>query len=136
MRVVVDTNLIISGIFYRGLPRKLLEFWMDNRFELFATQEIVQEYVEVIEDFGKARNKELVHRATVLLLQNLTLIENQREGSFSRDPDDDKFIHCALSAGAKYIISGDKDLLSLKEVELVKIVTAREFFEQTTFLKH
>ena len=48
MIVVIDTNILISGIFWKGKPYKILELWMKNEFDLIITQEILTEYIEVI----------------------------------------------------------------------------------------
>jgi len=58
------------------------------------------------------------------------VVETSTNVKASRDPDDDKFIECALDAKALYIVSGDKDLLDIKEFEGVKIITAAQFCEQ------
>ena len=65
-----------------------------------------------------------------ILLNNVTIIENVYDGKYSRDPDDDKFINCAKSSGAKYVITEDKDLLVLEEVEGIKLLTVADFLKK------
>lgn len=97
MRIVVDTNIIISAIYFGGVPRVL--------FELF---------------------EEIAHFIRVLKEKTLFIQPSHRK-KYSRDPDDDKFIHCAQSGKAIYIVSGDSDLLDLDKIDDIEMLTAREF---------
>ena len=63
------------------------------------------------------------------MVGNLEFIENRYNNSYSRDPDDDKFINCARSGEVEYIVSGDKDLLVLEEIGRIKIVEVGDFLE-------
>lgn len=62
-------------------------------------------------------------------MKSVTLIHPYHDEKISRDPDDDMFINCALSGRALYIVSGDRDLLDIEEVDGVEIVTVREFID-------
>ena len=64
-----------------------------------------------------------------MLIENLEFIENRYSDSYSRDPDDDKFINCARSGRIQFIISGDKDLLVLDKINGVNIVGVADFLE-------
>lgn len=64
------------------------------------------------------------------LIRTLEIIEPVSDVKISRDPDDDKFINCAKDAHALYIVSGDKDLLVLRQFENIQIITAKEFCEK------
>ncbi len=64
------------------------------------------------------------------LIRTLEIIEPVSDVKISRDPDDDKFINCAKDAHALYIVSGDKDLLVLRQYENIQIITAKEFCEK------
>jgi len=94
-----------------------------------CTESIFAEYIEIIERISKKTNKYSVKDIEPLLAEIFEIIEETHFAKYSRDPDDDKFINCAISSGSKYIISGDNDLLILKEVETVKIVAAKYFLE-------
>ena len=129
MRIVVDTNIIISEIFFGGKPRDLLEKCFSGTLQMVCTEEIFDEYTETIEKLTKKSGRNIGKETVFLLVENLEFIENQYNDSYSRDPDDDKFINCARSGGIQYIISGDKDLLVLKEIEKIKIVGVAKFLE-------
>ena len=64
------------------------------------------------------------------LVEKMDIIVPEEEVQLCRDPDDDKFISCALEGKCLYIVSGDKDLLSLGTVDDVEIVTVAEFFKR------
>lgn len=129
MRIVVDTNIIISGIFFGGKPRDLLQKCFSGILQMVCSEEIFIEYTETIERLTKKTGRNIGKEMEPLLIENLEFIENRYLDSYSRDPDDDKFINCARSGKIKYIVSGDKDLLVLKEVEKIKIVGVAEFLE-------
>ena len=125
MKIVLDTNVLISGIFWRGLPYKILELWIKGDLQLFATQKILREYFEVLKRIDKSGD--LAKKWQLVILENITMVEEKETVKLSRDPHDDMFINCALVANAGYIVSGDQDLLVLKKVAKIKIVTPAEF---------
>jgi uncharacterized protein len=129
MRIVVDTNIIISGIFFGGKPRELLQKCFSGTLQIVCSEEIFVEYTETIERLTIKSGKNIGIEIVPLLVENLEFIENRYSESYSRDPDDDKFINCARSGGIEYLISGDKDLLVLKEIERIKIVGVAEILE-------
>jgi len=130
VRIVVDTNVLISGIFFTGAPYKILQAWKENKFQIVFTPDIYSEYVRVAEhisnkypgiDISGILNLITVHAE---IIQSTTLPTQVCE-----DPDDDKFIACALSGKIEFIVSGDKHLLKLSGYEGIKILTPRSFYE-------
>jgi len=133
MRIVLDTNVLISGIFFGGNPRKVLEKWQEKSFTLLTSLEILAEYEEVLdrlESKSKKKTKSIVAKTVNLLTRESEVILPSVDVHLSRDPDDDKFINCALSGSAIYIVSGDNDLLELKEVQGFEIITAKQFLDR------
>ena len=130
MKIVIDTNVVTSGLFFGGRPRELLDMLLQNEFESFVSDKIVAEYQEI---FDRMCAKYQVKQGNVTLpnvLSKCTSIEPTREINVCRDPDDNKFIECAVEAKCIYIVSGDKDLLTLEHFEDVEIVNVAEFFEK------
>ena len=127
MIVVIDTNILISGIFWKGKPYKILELWMKNRFDLIITQEILNEYIEVIERMNS--NKIFVSKWKSLIVNNSKMIKSPQIFNLCTDKDDNKFLDCSYSGKADYLVSGDKHLLSLKSEFSIKIVKATEFLK-------
>lgn len=130
MKIVVDTNVLISGVFFGGFPRKVLSSIVEKRITAFATAEIIDEYEEIVEEMIARKQGNISKDILSPLIQVLKIIEPVSAVRVSRDPDDDKFLGCAKDAKALFIVSGDKDLLVLGEYEGVLIVTAKEFCEQ------
>ena len=127
MRIVVDTNVVISGVFFGGEPRRVIEAVASKRIRASATKEILEEYDRVVTEMLRRKQGKLRTDALALLFSHIDVIEPTTKVEICRDPDDDKFIGCAVDAKALYIVSGDKDLLDLQAFDGVQIVTASEF---------
>ena len=130
MKIVVDTNVLISGVFFGGFPRKVLSSIVGNRVTACATTEIISEYEEVVQEMVDRQQGKINRSILLPLINAMEIIEPVSEATICRDPDDDKFLGCAKDAHALYIVSGDKDLLVLEHYENIQIVTAREFCER------
>ena len=129
MRIVVDTNVVASAVLFGGKPGALIRFVLTHAVSAVATQEIIAEYQSTIDSlFQKYNGRELFFSADSIY-SAMEIIPAQTRVDVCRDPDDNKFISCAIDGQCYYIVSGDKDLLTLKEYSDVKIVTVAEFFE-------
>lgn len=124
MKVVIDTNVLISGIFWQGIPRQILNLWLEGKIEIVITQEIFQEYLKIIQEIDS--NKKILQNWTLLISEKSTIISDTVIVKLCRDPKDDQFINCALLGKVDYLISGDKDLLELK-TNLIEIVNPKAF---------
>ena len=127
MRIVVDTNVIISGVFFGGAPAEVLKAIVTNKVTACASKQIVEEYIEIVNEMISRKQGRLNSDILLMLIESLEMIKPKTHIEISRDPDDDKFIECAKDADALYIVSGDKDLLVIKQYENIKIITAKEF---------
>lgn len=127
MKIVIDTNVLISGVFFGGFPRKILSSVVEKHITACATTEIIDEYEEIIQEMVERKQGHINKGILAPLLNTMELIEPVSCVEISRDPDDDKFIGCAKDAHALYIVSGDKDLLVLEHYENIQIVTAKDF---------
>ena len=130
MRVVIDTNVFISGIFFGGNPRKVLETILNGKVVGVASVQIIEEYREVVRRMIEKKGGKLNSTPLSLFYAKLELIDGKTKVNVCRDPDDDKFLACAVDGAAYYVVSGDSDLLSIGEYRGVKIVTANEFLQQ------
>ena len=130
MNVVIDTNVVASAVFFGGQPRQILELLIRREIGAVVSQEIVEEYQAT---FDYLLNKYPGKPALIPLRQIVAacrMIEPSTKISLCRDPDDDKFIACAVDGGCAYIVSGDKDLLSLRDVHGIHIRTAAAFLQE------
>ena len=127
MNVVIDTNVIASAMFFGGRPRQLLELLMNHRIHAYVTQEIINEYQDTSNELISRYPNKPVLLPLNLIIKECHLIESQSKITVCRDPDDDKFLECAIDSKCLYIVSGDKDLLSIKNYRDVQIVTVADF---------
>lgn len=131
MRICLDTNVLLSGIFWGGLPGKILDLWATGEFELLVSSPILNEYKNVLRRLGKKLGPEITEHWITKIVENVCIITTlPKMKGWSRDPSDNMFIHCALSGNADYLVSGDKDLLILKDTCPVPIVSPKEFLKE------
>ena len=133
MRILIDTNILISGLYFHGLPKKLLREIDLEKFNICVNEEIISEYTDKIDNkFSKSKyilDKDLREK----IFSSFKNFNKVSDLKICRDPDDDKFINCAIDAKAIYIVSGDNDLLTIKNFAGIEIVTAREFYDKYLF---
>ena len=130
VKAILDTNVIISGIFWKGAPFEILKAWQEHRFRLAITLPILNEYRRVLDEMTKK------HPLPVLssILEVIELYSEMVEpvslaGTVCSDPDDDKFLEAALAADADYVVSGDAALLRLKNHHRIQIVRPAQFLK-------
>lgn len=131
LKVVYDTNILVSGFYNnKGKPCKTIKLAIANEIRAYASIETFKEFSEVIRrPYFKLEQNE-IDEIESLLLKVLNFVGPRKKVEIIKDDaSDNKFIECALEAKADYIITGDKHLLTLKEYENIKIVTASEFLE-------
>ncbi|MCJ7728066.1 MAG: putative toxin-antitoxin system toxin component, PIN family [Actinobacteria bacterium] len=113
----------------KGNPRKIINLWKEEKIQLCISGEILEEYLEVLSRLGLACEPELkgllnLFKKQVNILYKPILIKIE---IIKDDPDDNKFIECAVTNKADYIISGDNHLLNLREYGNIKILSPKEF---------
>ncbi|MFZ2654910.1 MAG: putative toxin-antitoxin system toxin component, PIN family [Victivallales bacterium] len=128
IRAVVDTNVFISS-FFGGNPRKIIDLWKQERLQLCLSQAIVEEYIEVLLRLGLQNKSEIKELLSLFAKSGNTLFTSSTEpvSLVVDDPDDNKFIECAISLKAEYIISGDKHLLNIRKYLNIKILSPLDF---------
>lgn len=128
MRVILDTNVFVSGVFFSGPPYEILDAWRHGRLTLVVSPEILNEYERV--------GRELAHEfPSVDLAPSLELLAFKGEvvkapplaEQVCSDRDDDMFLACAVASGTKIISSGDKALRKSSGYAGVEVLTPREF---------
>ena len=129
MKILIDTNILISALFFGKFPKEFLNEVLDENFEICINDKIFSEYEKTITK-KIAKKKVLNETLYEKFLGEVRFFESISDLKICRDPDDDKFINCAIDAKAIYIVSGDNDLLTIKNFAGIEIVTAREFYEK------
>ena len=130
MRIVLDTNVVASAVFFGGRPYQLLHFIMEGRVDVVASKEIVDEYEDIVH---RLQQKYPAISTKIPLQEFIAPFEIIRVSSdihISRDPDDDKFISCAVDGKCIYIVSGDNDLLSIGNYRDIEILTVVDFLNR------
>jgi len=136
VRIVLDTNIVLSALLWRGTPYRLFEaIRQQPDVQLYSSATLLAELADVLTrpsptkqlaTIGKtAREVTADYLAVVEIVAPATL-----SAPVSRDPDDDQVLACALAAQADLIVSGDGDLLTLKSFQGVPIVTAAQAVEK------
>jgi putative PIN family toxin of toxin-antitoxin system len=130
MRIVLDTNVFVSGVFFSGPPYQILKAWRDNQLQLAISKEILDEYQRVGEALA-ARFPGVYLQPTLELvaLKAKLLPSLQLPTPLCDDPDDDKFFACALAAKSRIIISGDKHLLRVSGFRAIRVLKPRDFVD-------
>ena len=132
MIVVVDTNVIISAIFWPGTSRRCLALWARRRFHLALTVPVFEEYAEAARRIAAGIPEVNPEPWLNWIERKGKVYESASVGKQrSRDRDDDPFLACALASGAKTIISKDNDLLALKKPFGVAILTPQQFLARS-----
>jgi putative PIN family toxin of toxin-antitoxin system len=129
-KVVIDTNIFVSGFGWNGKPEEVLKLIKDRQIVNYSSAEIFEEIRRVV-SYPKLRFPEPL-QITILefvLFYSEFVAPQKRFFTVTEDPDDNKFLECAIEAKVDYIISGDPHLLDMKKSKTVKIVTPREFLD-------
>ena len=135
LNAVFDTNTLISGILWRGIPFQALKWAEEGSLRIYTSLEILTEVYRVlhypkfqqyIED-QQASSREIF--AKIASLCTIIQVDQVVKGVCS-DKDDEKFLSCALAANVEVLVSGDKHLLDLEQYQSVRILAARQFYEE------
>ena len=133
IRVVLDTNIIVSAtILSKGHSAQVLDLWREEKIELAVSLPILEEMRKVLKRARIIKQQSMAQQDVKALIEGFresgVLTSSRLDLEVVReDPEDDKFIICAVEAGADYIVSGDTHLLKLKEYQGIRIVPPREF---------
>ena len=131
MREVIDTNVLLSGLLWRGAPHALIEHVQAGTLAMVSSPALLAELDEVI---SRAKFAEILARSKTSRERSLAEMRQLAEvivppplpQPVCRDPDDDHVLACALAAQADLIVSGDADLLNLRQYQSIRIVAAAE----------
>jgi len=129
LRVVLDTNVIISALVGHGKSRHLLTKLFE-KYEIVSSKQMLAELGDVLSrrKFGFTRNQ--INEFLLMMIRgSIAATVTECPEIIVEDPDDDVVLATALEGGADFIVSGDKHLLSLREFRGIRIVTVREMLE-------
>ncbi|HPJ08851.1 MAG TPA: putative toxin-antitoxin system toxin component, PIN family, partial [Deltaproteobacteria bacterium] len=124
------TNVFVSS-FFGGNPRRVIDLWKSGKVTLCLSRGVVDEYIEVLARLGLEREQEIKELLS-LFAQGFHCIfagRTPKIRAVREDPDDDKFMECAVALKAECIISGDKALLAVKNYMGIEILNPRKFLD-------
>ena len=131
-RIVIDTSVIVSALAFGGVPEKALQKAL-RETDIYVSQALLEEYRRV--PLQLMEEKKINHEQMKALIAGMaalvgraTVIGPMKELSICRDPADNILLECSLAARANILITGDKDLLTIKELPFkLAILTPRRF---------
>lgn len=127
-KVVFDTNILISSLFWKGPSRHIVDLAIANKISSISSPEILEELEAVLyEDFPDIPYERIEEIIRDILSYSQLVVVDKIMVKGLRDLKDTKIIACAISAKADYIVTGDKDLLILKEYKGIRILNPRNF---------
>ncbi len=131
MRIIVDTNVFLSGIFWDGnFSSQIINLWRSRKADLISSYPIIEELIRNLRGFKIKMEEDKVQEWENIIIQNSILVDPIEEINIVKDDiNDNKFIEAAISGNADYIITQDNHLLKIKEFRGIKILTPKDFLD-------
>lgn len=133
MRVILDTNVVISGVFFGGVPGRILSAWSAGKLVLVFSPAILEEYRRVGDELGRLHPElgATFEPVLTLIAMNAMIVDAPPLAvPVSDDRDDDMFLAAALASQTQLIVSGDRDLLRVSGWRGIGVLTPRQFIDQ------
>lgn len=129
IRIVLDSNVIVSALVFGGIPRAILEMAESGRCEFFYSEPLQSEVHRVLAEKFDWPPTLLREVLPIVWSMGQKVAPHITIHAVPGDPDDNRILECAIEANAQVVISGDRHLLSLEKYKSILIVTPRQFFE-------
>jgi putative PIN family toxin of toxin-antitoxin system len=130
VKVVLDTNVMVSGIFFSGPPHLILKAWREGKIDLVLSREIFEEYCQTATILAEGFPPVDLQVMLFLIKKDTQFYEAPPlSNPVCTDPDDDKFLACALASGVDVIVSGDKHLLKVSGFQGIQVLRPRAFVD-------
>lgn len=133
MKVVLDTNVVVSAVFFGGVPGRVLSAWSAGTFALVLSPAILEEYRRVGYELGRQRPdiNETFEPLLALIAMNAVIVDAPPlVEPVSEDPDDDMFLAAAVASQTRCIVSGDRHLLRVSGWRGIDVLTPRQFVDR------
>jgi putative PIN family toxin of toxin-antitoxin system len=128
MKVIVDTNILVSAALKNRQPEQVVLFVASN-CQWLLSSEILQEYEQVLSRQKLSIDRDRRNHLLGLIKELTSLVEVNLDIEFPRDRKDTKFLACAMAAKADFLITGDRDFSEAQQLIETKIISAKEFLE-------
>ncbi len=131
MRIVLDTNVLMSGIFFSGPPYRILQAWRDRKPELAVCLEILAEYRQVADRLRQRyRSIDISTLIDLVAVHSHVVQTAPLPKPVCDDPKDDMFLACALAAGTRIVVSGDRHLLAVSGWAGIQVLRPKAFVDR------
>jgi putative PIN family toxin of toxin-antitoxin system len=131
VKIVLDTNVFISGVFFGGAPSRILRGWRDKKIQIVVSESILEEYRLVARRLAREfAGIDLTPFLRLLAVKARVYRVSRLPLHVCEDPENDKFLACALASGSRVIVSGDKKLLKVSGYSGIRVITPRRFVEE------
>lgn len=129
-KIVIDTNVFISAILFRGPTSRLVSLWQKNAVSVLMSSEVLKEYAKALGypkfKLTKSDTRGILEQELLPYVYPLKIKRSLH--IITEDPSDNKFLELAVTGKADFILSGDKHLLDLNNFRGIKIISPAEFF--------
>jgi len=129
LKVVIDTNIFISTVLGGKVSGKICELLVKKKFRLLYTLELLEELKYVLSVKDLEFNEIEIEKILTFIKAEAIFVQPSEKISLCRDPKDNIVLECALAGKADAIVTGDKDLLSMKFFSNIPILTPRQFLK-------
>lgn len=130
MRIVVDTNVVISGILFGGKPQQLLEMIVRQEHQAVASQEVLAEYRRILKQFEPTHREKFNRKLEGQIFPLFEICKVEQHVDVCTDKDDNIFLDAAIAGRCLYVISGDNHLRSIGKYKDIEIITVAEFLSR------
>lgn len=128
---VLDTNIFISAVFWKGKPYKIINKAINQEIIVFISEEIIKEIRKVLARDFALEKQEIDNIIDAVAYFTHFIKPKEKVNVVKEDPDDDRIIECALACEAEFIVSRNKHLLKLNTFRNIKIVSPEKFLDNT-----
>jgi putative PIN family toxin of toxin-antitoxin system len=131
-KVVLDTNVFVSALGWKGASREIFKDCIEGSLELFISTEIFDEIKRVL-NYPKFRfSQDEINEFLDQILEVGNLVETKvKIEKIKDDPSDNKFLECAVTVDADYIISRDSHILKIEEFEGIKLISPEDYMKES-----
>lgn len=130
IKVVLDTNVFISALFWKGAPHQIFKEILRRAVLNFTSPQILQELKERLLEKFEVPFEKVKEFLEIIVFNSQVVYPKNKLNIVKKDPSDNKIIECAVEAKASFVVSGDKHLLGIKEYQGIKIISPKEFLSK------
>ena len=129
LKVVLDTYIYVSSIFWRGRPYDIIQKALGYNFSVFVSDDIIKELKKVLARDFELNGTEIMQNVDYLMQFAEKIETSQKVDVMKDDPDDNRVLECALASESDFVVTQDNHLLKLRDFDGIKIMNPKDFLE-------